>query len=229
MSCGEERRRAFVVVLALASSVVLGCGGGGVPDAADNDAGSDTGGSTNGDSGRDTGTPTCTTDADGDGAIAASCGGPDCDDGDAAVSPRAQEVCDAAGLDEDCDPTTFGMRDADGDGYFDAACCNGTTCGDDCDDSRPTSHPTAPEVCDMVDQDCDSAIDEAVRATVYVDADGDGYGTGSAVQQCADTAGYSPTAGDCDDTEPLANPACPRYATASTTTATARPTTARRP
>jgi hypothetical protein len=80
-------------------------------------------------------------DMDGDGSFDVACGGDDCDDTDARRHPRAVEVCDPAGLDEDCNPATFGDRDADGDGFVSHTCCNlrddGTlNCGTDCDDSR---------------------------------------------------------------------------------------------
>src|SRR5512143_1962870 len=57
--------------------------------------------------------PPCT-DADGDGHGAISCGGDDCDDADANRYPGNAEVCDAAGVDDDCDPATLGP-DADHD------------------------------------------------------------------------------------------------------------------
>lgn len=46
----------------------------------------------------------CADDADGDGFIAADCGGDDCDDDDFFVNPGAAEVCDN-GIDDDCDGT----------------------------------------------------------------------------------------------------------------------------
>ena len=108
----------------------------------------------------------CTTDADGDGAIARSCGGTDCDDEDASRHPGATEVCDDEAVDEDCDPTTFGGRDDDGDGYEDARCCNDVAgfarCGTDCDDTSASVQPGSPEVCDDVDTDCDGSVDEGV-------------------------------------------------------------------
>ena len=63
-------------------------------------------------------------DADGDGAVDEACGGDDCDDGDASVSPAATEVCDD-GTDQDCDGTSSGcgldasmsMTDADAVAY----------------------------------------------------------------------------------------------------------------
>lgn len=63
-------------------------------------------------------------DRDGDGAISIACGGADCDDNDPNRFPGNAEVCDANGVDEDCDLRTFGNRDSDGDGYIDALCRN---------------------------------------------------------------------------------------------------------
>ncbi|MFO0686751.1 MAG: putative metal-binding motif-containing protein [Sandaracinus sp.] len=149
-------------------------------------------------------------DADGDGVRAASCGGTDCDDTDPEIHPGQMEVCDAAHRDEDCDPSTVGFRDQDGDGYVDAACCNGTLCGDDCNDTRPTAHPGSTEACDSFDNDCDTAIDEGVLETFYPDTDGDGFGNaaGTTVTGCTTPPGYSTLAmaTDCDDTMRGVNP-----------------------
>lgn len=61
-------------------------------------------------------------DADGDGHTAIACGGDDCDDTDPDRSPSLTEICDAQGNDEDCDTSTVGDRDDDGDGFIDARC-----------------------------------------------------------------------------------------------------------
>lgn len=63
-------------------------------------------------------------DADGDGVKSIACGGTDCDDANRNRFPGNPEICDAAGVDEDCNPNTFGNRDQDGDGFVDARCWN---------------------------------------------------------------------------------------------------------
>ena len=50
-----------------------------------------------------------------------------------------------------------------------------TTMGD-CDDYRNTVYPGAPELCNLIDDNCDGQIDEnAVPVELWPDADGDGY------------------------------------------------------
>ncbi|AKF10968.1 MopE-related protein [Sandaracinus amylolyticus] len=156
---------------------------------------------------------TCTTDcaiiddADGDGAIAMECGGGDCDDSDARRFPGATEACDLDGRDEDCDPSTFGFRDADGDRFADATCCNGDVCGDDCDDQAPSVNPTGAELCNERDDDCDDLVDEQAGIACWADLDSDGYALAGSteVRMCgscgAQQTSRAPTEGaiDCDD------------------------------
>lgn len=61
-------------------------------------------------------------DRDGDGAQAMRCGGDDCDDNNPNRFPGNIEICDAAGIDEDCDATTVGDLDSDGDGFISPLC-----------------------------------------------------------------------------------------------------------
>lgn len=98
---------------------------------------------------------TCSIDVDGDGFAA-----DDCDDADATVHPAAIDICD--GLDNNCNGTADeGLTlDDDGDGFTAVGSCQGTA--DDCHDGDPAVHPAMPEtLADLIDNDCDSNIDEA--------------------------------------------------------------------
>ncbi len=154
-------------------------------------------------------------DADGDGHDAISCGGDDCDDGDARISPDATETCDGEGRDEDCDPSTLAgdEGDGDGDGAVRAACCNAQPdgalrCGDDCADAEPGIGPGAVEVCNRLDDDCDGRVDEEGGTVFYADADRDGYGDAArpAATGCRAPAGTSADARDCDDGDAAVSP-----------------------
>ena len=151
----------------------------------------------------------------------------DFDDSQSAVNPGAQEVCDAGNVDENCDglandadPSVTGQStfyaDLDGDGYGEVAssvmACSApaefVTDATDCDDSQSAVNPGADEVCDAgnVDENCDGLSNDADpsvtgQTAFYVDADGDGYGAGSAVQRCEGTSRYVPDDTDCDDSD----------------------------
>ena len=64
------------------------------------------------------------------------------------------------------------VPDSDGDGYLDDV---------DCSPQDASVHPGVLEICNQRDDDCDSLVDELDDdvidlVTVYLDADGDGYG-----------------------------------------------------
>jgi len=155
-------------------------------------------------------------DADGDGAFSEV----DCDDGDAAVYPGAEELCD--GIDNDCnevidddatDGTTFYL-DSDADGYGSGSAtvlCDGTgyaESADDCNDQSAAAYPGAEELCDGLDNDCNGTIDDGKDlSTFYADADGDGYGTEKdTIAACAAPSGYVAVSGDCNDYNDELNP-----------------------
>ncbi|MCP5203109.1 MAG: thrombospondin type 3 repeat-containing protein [Pseudomonadales bacterium] len=136
----------------------------------------------------------------------------DCDDGDAGIYPRAEELAD--GLDNNCNgrideglvESRF-FRDRDGDGYGDPATSRmelrrptGYVANKlDCDDSRATDNPAAQEVVDGRDNDCDGSIDEGSQR-LYPDVDGDGFGANrGAIQSLVPVSGYVADNTDCDD------------------------------
>lgn len=146
----------------------------------------------------------------------------DCDDEDSTINPGAEEVCD--GLDNNCDGdideevTTTYYTDADIDGFGDPAtgvdACEqpaGYVANpDDCDDTQPRAYPGNAEVCDGIDNDCDSVVDNGVTTTYYADADRDGYGDGDVVTSaCELPAGYVLDNTDCDDSASTSYPGHP--------------------
>ncbi|MCP3102459.1 putative metal-binding motif-containing protein [Myxococcus sp. K15C18031901] len=123
-----------------------------------------------------------------------------CDKSGARVGEEQVNVFDLSG--EGIQPQyamQFTTPDADGDGFVDKA-----SGGTDCDDSRDTGaqrYPGNTEVCDDIDNDCDGTADEGLAIeALYVDRDGDGYGTGSVINRCKPATGYATVGGDCDDT-----------------------------
>ena len=85
------------------------------------------------------------------------------------------------------------LTDVDGDGY---------SFTDDCDDSNPLVYPDTEEICDGVDNNCDSVVDEGVLL-FYIDEDGDGYGDSAlSVEACEAPLGYVADSTDCDELKP---------------------------
>jgi hypothetical protein len=150
----------------------------------------------------------------------------DCDDGDAAQFPGADELCN--GEDDDCDGDTdeddatdvqTWYADGDGDSYGDASVTD-IDCdqpsgfvadGSDCDDTDAAQYPGADELCNGEDDDCDGDTDEDDATDVqtwYADSDGDSYGDASVTDiDCDQPSGFVADSGDCDDADLTVNPA----------------------
>ena len=104
-------------------------------------------------------------DADGDGRLSLAHGGDDCDDNDANRFPGNVEVADTANHDEDCDASTFGFVDRDGDGFGADYACNidqsgAKICGRDCDDGKGWVHPNQIDIFNGKDDNCSGSVDE---------------------------------------------------------------------
>ncbi len=196
-------------------------------------------------------------DRDGDGhgtpeIVFESCGevvgfsrlGDDCDDGDAGISPSAEEVCD--GVDNNCIDGVdevgavdgvWAFYDRDGDGFGDPdapiSICGPTPGivdnGTDCDDGEAAVYPGAPDApYDGVDADCGGDDD--------FDADGDGFASDDyetmtasatpAISACWVTTSGTPTATRCR--MPVTRAPFTHTRTRSTATVTADPTRATR-
>lgn len=107
-----------------------------------------------------------------------------------------------------CTPFAW-YADADSDGYGDAATTlsyctqpygyvsNNT----DCNDAVAAINTAAIEICNSIDDNCSGAADEGLFfVNYYTDADGDGYGAGSATNSCTNLGfGNSTSNGDCND------------------------------
>lgn len=136
----------------------------------------------------------------------------DCKDSLASVNPAAPEICN--GMDDDCDglvddaDPSVGLlsawyQDADNDGF-------GNPLVSDSSCAQPAGY-----VSNALDCDDNDAL--AFPGQVWhKDNDGDGYGVGQTLVQCARPAGYVlldslvSTSGDCNDNDPLVNPEAQR-------------------
>jgi len=176
------------------------------------------------------------TDSDGHGDLASpmnACEQPsgydpssdDCDDTDPDVSPSDPEVCNS--IDDDCDgdvdedsaidaPTWYADTDADtfGDAGDTTQACSEPSGyaadSTDCDDTDGAVNPDGEEVCDSIDNDCDTEVDEDSASDVstwYADSDGDGFGDiDSTDVDCYEPTGFVADTTDCDDTNADVNP-----------------------
>ena len=84
----------------------------------------------------------------------------------------------------------------------------------DCDDTATAINPAATEICDGIDNDCDTLVDDAdpdldlsTALIWYADSDGDSYGDPLATLRACDLpSGYLTEHTDCDDTDAAIHP-----------------------
>jgi hypothetical protein len=140
----------------------------------------------------------------------------DCDDTNPAIHPTLTDICNAVDdncngiTDEDATFVTY-FLDNDGD-LFGNVLMDSTSCNAligyvennlDCNDENPDINPLVVEICNAIDDNCNSDIDEGLTIyTLYADVDGDAYGNPDAlVDTCLELVfGYVTNNLDCNDT-----------------------------
>ncbi len=115
----------------------------------------------------------------------ASTNNSDCNDADASVHPATEEACN--GVDDDCNSfTDDGLvfityyPDADADNYGNAAATGTSSCNviagvedhTDCNDANAAIHPGVTEICNTLDDDCNSLTDDNISVTISISAGG---------------------------------------------------------
>ena len=154
----------------------------------------------------------------------------DCDDTTALAHPNMVELCDE--IDNNCDAQIdedgsvgeyIFYLDADADGFgnpdiFTVGCnipSGYSLVAGDCDDDTALANPSMVEICDQIDNNCDTQIDEAGAIgenVFYLDVDADGFGdTSLTTTACEVPFGYAAEKGDCDDNEPNIYPGAIEY------------------
>jgi hypothetical protein len=102
--------------------------------------------------------------------------------------------------DLDADDTALPI-DADADGFDETV---------DCDDTDAAIHPGVTDICDGLDNDCDTQIDEDPDRIFYLDADVDGFGDPlHPLSSCTGHPSFVENAADCDDDNASIYPGAP--------------------
>ena len=106
-------------------------------------------------------------------------------------------------------------EDLDGDGYGNTSVslftctppANYVLVPGDCDDANENINPGVPELCNGLDDDCNTLVDDNAGTVWYQDSDMDGYGNPDvSVTECIQPMGYTGNSLDCDDTNANINP-----------------------
>jgi len=145
----------------------------------------------------------------------------DCNNSNSSINPSATELCNSA--DDNCNSQIDeGLlfqnyyQDFDGDGFgFGAptSLCAGLTGyvnnAFDCNDFQAQVNPIAQEICNSIDDNCNTLVDDGLQFSNYfLDGDQDGFGAGSPQSLCSNPGnGYSQVNTDCNDAVAVINPA----------------------
>ena len=144
----------------------------------------------------------------------------DCNDSQASIHPNATETCN--NLDDNCDgildnnaiDALLWYQDADGDGFgnasiFEQSCFPSSGFvpdNTDCNDANITTNPFATEVCDGIDNNCNTT-DDIPPSIWFADTDGDGFGDpNNTIESCSQPVGFVADSTDCDDTSASIKP-----------------------
>jgi hypothetical protein len=119
----------------------------------------------------------------------------DCNDNSNTTYPGAEEICFDQ-VDNNCNGTVD--ENCAIYGCINPNACNFNPAANTDDGSCILPQP---EVCNNLDDNCNNQIDEGLSfVNYYIDNDGDGQGTGTAINACASPgASYVTTTGDCND------------------------------
>jgi hypothetical protein len=144
----------------------------------------------------------------------------DCNNSNSAINPSATELCNSA--DDNCNSQIDeGLlfqnyyQDFDGDGFGfgtpTSLCTNQTGYVNnafDCNDFQAQVNPIAQEICNGIDDNCNTLVDDGLQFTNYfLDGDQDGFGAGSPQSLCSNPGnGYSTLNTDCNDAVATINP-----------------------
>ncbi len=144
----------------------------------------------------------------------------DCNDLNIFINPVSNEICNE--VDDDCNGIiddglilfTYYL-DNDGDLFgneliFLSDCFGSPPVGyvfdnTDCNDDNLLINPVSNEICNLVDDNCNTEIDEGLSIqTLYIDADGDDFGNPliDTITCLLAITGYLSDSTDCDDTNP---------------------------
>ena len=145
----------------------------------------------------------------------------DCNDANALIKPGAVELCNL--VDDNCNgQVNEGLVfanyyiDTDQDGFGAGAPTNSCTpiFGNyvtnnlDCNNNNANIRPNASELCNSIDDNCNTLIDDGLTfVNYYIDSDADGFGAGVATNACISPgAGYATNNTDCNNSNAAIRP-----------------------